>query len=69
MLTIMKTHFIGQEEAAAYALDLARRLVDLDALFPKKWVYVGPSGKTIADELYAQLPQTFADQVFIIGSL
>lgn len=65
----MKTHFIGQEEVSAYALDLARKLVHLDAGFPRKWIYVGRSGKMIADELHRQLPSLEADSVFVTGSL
>ncbi|HEY8581181.1 MAG TPA: GNAT family N-acetyltransferase [Beijerinckiaceae bacterium] len=65
----MKTHFIGQEEVSAYALDFARRLVLLGTFFPRKWIYVGRSGKIIADEVLRQLPSAEADSVYAVGAL
>lgn len=65
----MKTHFIGQEEVSAYATDLACKLAKLGERFPRKWIYVGGSGKLIADELYAQTPPSLAESVFALGAL
>jgi GNAT superfamily N-acetyltransferase len=65
----MKTHFIGQEEVSAYAIDLATRLARLKGGFPRKWLYVGGSGKLIADELYAQTPPALASEVLALGAL
>jgi GNAT superfamily N-acetyltransferase len=65
----MKTHFIGHEEVAGYTLDLARRLNRLGADFPEKWIYLGPSGKVIADELLHQFGPSGGQRVFAIGAL
>lgn len=44
----MITHFLGEEEVAGYAKDLARRLESLETNYPTIWVAIGLSGEKMA---------------------
>jgi GNAT superfamily N-acetyltransferase len=50
------THFLGPDEIAGYACDLADRLLKLDGDFPRIWYLLGKSGQAFADVLIDQLP-------------
>ena len=47
----MITHFLGDQEVAAYCRDLANRLVSNSASFPQVWAVLGLSGEKIGDAL------------------
>jgi GNAT superfamily N-acetyltransferase len=57
------THFLGDQEVAAYARDFAQRLVALNTQFPKKWFVLGQSGEKMGNEIFQHLPPAFQDKV------
>ncbi len=59
----MITHFLGDEEVAAYSRDFARRLVALGEDFPAKWFTLGESGEKIAAVIYEMLPPDFQKKI------
>jgi GNAT superfamily N-acetyltransferase len=56
------THFLGGEEVAGYARDLAQRLVGLGDLFPTVWCPIGKSGDKLLRVLAKELSRLAPDR-------
>ncbi len=63
----MHTYFLGREEVAAYAKDLAERLLQLEGKFPGVWCTIGNSGEEIALVVGESLPKEIRSKIQIIG--
>lgn len=51
----MITHFLGDQEVAAYCRDLIKRLTNEKTTFPLVWAELGISGRKLGDVLRAEL--------------
>lgn len=61
----MITHFLGEEEVAAYSRDFARRLTLLGSNFPRKWFALGESGEKIAAIVFDLLSEELQKKVSV----
>jgi GNAT superfamily N-acetyltransferase len=57
------THFLGEDEVAAYCRDFARRLTALGHNFPAKWFVLGESGEKISALIFELLPSELRKKV------
>jgi ribosomal protein S18 acetylase RimI-like enzyme len=62
----LHTYFLGREEVAAYAKDLAERLVKFEEKFPYIWCTMGHSGEEIALVVGESLPDAIKSKLQII---
>jgi hypoxanthine phosphoribosyltransferase len=62
------THFLGREEVAGYARDLAARLVSLGKDAPAIWCPIGYSGIRLAEILGDLLPTEAVDNIRLIDT-